>query len=144
MPISFNNIPQNIKVPLYWVEVDPSMAGIPTINLRALLVGTMLAGPTFGVTAATWATGNATFTTSAPHGAAVGTSVTISGVTPAGYNGTFTAATGTTASTLVVPIATNPGTYSSGGTVQVGALPAGAGRASPNVPMPIGSLEQAE
>lgn len=41
MPISFSNIPANIRVPLYWVEVDPSMAGIPTINLRALLVGIM-------------------------------------------------------------------------------------------------------
>ena len=41
MPISFANIPANIKVPLYWVEVDPSMAGLPTINLRALLVGIM-------------------------------------------------------------------------------------------------------
>lgn len=41
MPISFAQIPVNIKVPLYWVEVDPSMAGLPTLNLRALLVGTM-------------------------------------------------------------------------------------------------------
>jgi phage tail sheath gpL-like len=39
MPISFANIPANIKVPLYWVEVDPSMAGLATINLKALLVG---------------------------------------------------------------------------------------------------------
>jgi phage tail sheath gpL-like len=43
MPISFANIPANIKVPLYWVEVDPSMAGLPTINLRALLVGVKIA-----------------------------------------------------------------------------------------------------
>lgn len=42
MPISFAQIPSNIKVPLYWVEVDPSMAGLPSLNLRALLVGTML------------------------------------------------------------------------------------------------------
>jgi phage tail sheath gpL-like len=41
MPISFSNIPANIKVPLYYVEVDPSMAGLPSINLRALLVGIM-------------------------------------------------------------------------------------------------------
>ena len=41
MPISFANIPSNIKVPLYWVEVDPSMAGLPTLNLRGLLVGCM-------------------------------------------------------------------------------------------------------
>src|SRR6516165_155458 len=40
MPISFANIPANIKVPLYWVEVDPSMAGLPQINLKCLLVGT--------------------------------------------------------------------------------------------------------
>jgi phage tail sheath gpL-like len=41
MPISFANIPANIKVPLYWVEVDPSKAGLPSINLRALMVGVM-------------------------------------------------------------------------------------------------------
>lgn len=41
MPISFANIPANIKVPLYWVEVDPSMAGLPSINLKALMVGVM-------------------------------------------------------------------------------------------------------
>jgi phage tail sheath gpL-like len=41
MPISFAQIPSNIKVPLYWVEVDPSMAGLPSLNLKALLVGTM-------------------------------------------------------------------------------------------------------
>ncbi|MBR0940981.1 phage tail sheath C-terminal domain-containing protein [Bradyrhizobium liaoningense] len=44
MPISFANIPASIKVPLYWVEVDPSMAGLPTINLRALLAGVMVGG----------------------------------------------------------------------------------------------------
>jgi phage tail sheath gpL-like len=41
MPISFANIPANIKVPLYWVELDPSMAGLPSINLRALMTGVM-------------------------------------------------------------------------------------------------------
>ena len=44
MPISFSQIPSDIKVPLYWVEVDPSMAGLPQLGLRALLVGTALAG----------------------------------------------------------------------------------------------------
>jgi phage tail sheath gpL-like len=41
MPVSFANIPANIKVPLYYVEVDPSMAGLPSINLIALMVGVM-------------------------------------------------------------------------------------------------------
>jgi len=41
LPISFSQIPANLKIPLYWVEVDPSMAGLPTLKLPALLVGTM-------------------------------------------------------------------------------------------------------
>jgi phage tail sheath gpL-like len=42
MPISFNRIPANIKMPLYWVEVDPSKAGLPVNVLPALLVGIKL------------------------------------------------------------------------------------------------------
>lgn len=43
MPISFSSIPANIKVPLYWVEVDPSKAGLPSLRQPALLVGTKTA-----------------------------------------------------------------------------------------------------
>lgn len=43
MPISFSDIPQNLRVPLYWVEVDPSMAGLPTIRQAALMVGVKMA-----------------------------------------------------------------------------------------------------
>ena len=39
MPISFSNIPADLKIPLYWVEVDPSQAGIPMIHQPSLLVG---------------------------------------------------------------------------------------------------------
>jgi phage tail sheath gpL-like len=42
MPISFSQIPAEIKVPLYWVEVDPSMAGLPVLLQPALLAGTMI------------------------------------------------------------------------------------------------------
>ncbi|MCA1452842.1 phage tail sheath subtilisin-like domain-containing protein [Bradyrhizobium sp. BRP22] len=42
MPVSFNSIPQNWRMPLYWVEVDPSMAGYPRSRLTSLLIGTML------------------------------------------------------------------------------------------------------
>jgi phage tail sheath gpL-like len=41
MPVSFNQIPQNWRMPLYWVEVDPSQAGIPIFRNPALLVGQM-------------------------------------------------------------------------------------------------------
>ena len=39
MPISFANIPADWRLPLYWVEVDPSKAGLWTIHQPALLVG---------------------------------------------------------------------------------------------------------
>ena len=42
MPISFNSIPQNWRMPLYWVEVDPSMAGFPTSRLASLIFGIKL------------------------------------------------------------------------------------------------------
>jgi phage tail sheath gpL-like len=42
MPISFSNIPADLRVPLYWVEVDPSQAGLPMIHQPSLLVGTMI------------------------------------------------------------------------------------------------------
>ena len=88
-------------------------------DARAQKPGNVLWTGTFGITAITWATGNATITTAAPHGLAVGATVTIGGVTPPGYNGTFTTAAGTTGSTIVVPIATNPGAYVSGGAASV-------------------------
>jgi phage tail sheath gpL-like len=43
MPISFSQIPAEIKVPLYWVEVDPSRAGLPVLLQPALLVGIKIA-----------------------------------------------------------------------------------------------------
>jgi phage tail sheath gpL-like len=39
MPISFANIPANWRMPLYWVEIDPSKAGLPVIRQPCLLVG---------------------------------------------------------------------------------------------------------
>src|SRR5262245_6248125 len=41
MPISFSHIPALWRVPLYYVEVDPSKAGYPVNRLPTLLVGCM-------------------------------------------------------------------------------------------------------
>src|SRR6185312_8574554 len=41
MPISFNSIPANWRMPLYWVELDPSKAGLGMFPGRSLLVGIM-------------------------------------------------------------------------------------------------------
>jgi len=43
MPISYSQIPANWRMPLYWVEVDSSKAGLPINRLPTLLVGTWLA-----------------------------------------------------------------------------------------------------
>src|SRR5260221_14474145 len=41
MPIEFQNFPANWKLPLFWLEVDPSQAGLPVTREPALIVGTM-------------------------------------------------------------------------------------------------------
>lgn len=65
------------------------------------------------ITAASWAAtsgGQATFTTTVAHGLTSGNKVVVGGFTPTGWNGTYTATTGTTGSTIVVPLtAGNPG-----------------------------------
>ena len=43
MPIDFNQIPANWRMPLYWIETDPSMAGYPRSRLPSLLFGYKLA-----------------------------------------------------------------------------------------------------
>jgi phage tail sheath gpL-like len=39
MPVSFNNIPSSLRLPLFWVEVDPSQAGTFVNYQRALIIG---------------------------------------------------------------------------------------------------------
>jgi len=60
---------------------------------------------------------NITLSTTGIHGIAVGSLVLIEGITPSGYNGQWTAQIGTTNSTLVVNIGSNPGAITVAGTV---------------------------
>ncbi len=62
-------------------------------------------------------TTNITITTGSSHGILVGQTVVIAGVTPTGYNGTWTAQSGTTGTTLIVNIGSNPGVITGAGTV---------------------------
>jgi phage tail sheath gpL-like len=118
------------------------MAGLPSINLRALMIGTMLTGPSTGISAATWTAGETTFTTSSPLNLTVGQTITVEGVTPAEYDGNYTTITGTTGSTIVVTGPTlDPGTYTSGGLIV--ATDPSIADATPDVPIPIGSQAQA-
>lgn len=69
------------------------------------------------LTNAAWTGGQATYTTTSAHGVAPGQTFNIVGCTPAGYNGTFVAQPGTTGSTLIANIASNPGAISIEGTL---------------------------
>lgn len=63
-------------------------------------------------------TTNITITTENAHGIVQGDSVVISGTTPTGYNGTWTAQAGTTGSLLVLNIGSNPGNITTVGTAR--------------------------
>ena len=72
------------------------------------------------LTAISWAAtsgGTVTATTTSAHGVVAGNTFSISGCTPAGYNGTFVALAGTTVETLIYALATNPGAESVLGTL---------------------------
>ena len=75
-----------------------------TADLTAILKGTL------AITTVTWSASVVTATVPVPHGIPNGDIVqlTISGVTPAGYNGTFLC-TATGASTFTYPLVANPG-----------------------------------
>jgi len=68
------------------------------------------------VTGATWSGGTATVTVSAAHTMLVGTTVTVASIDPSGYNGTKVI-TAVTSTTIEYAVASDPGSYSSGGTV---------------------------
>lgn len=69
------------------------------------------------ITNATWTGGEATLTTTSSHGVIPGQYFQITGVSPTGYNGRFYALPGTTGTSLVYAVATDPGAYVSGGSL---------------------------
>lgn len=84
---------------------------------------TLIEAPQYGVwaanalTAITYSTGVVTATTTTAHGVLPGQYFSISGVTPSGYNGTWLALPGTTASTLVYAVPSSIGSESVLGTL---------------------------
>jgi hypothetical protein len=61
-----------------------------------------------------------TLVTGSAHGIAVDKKVTVSGVTPEAYNGTWTTQAGTTGSTIILNIGSNPGAVTVAGNVSLG------------------------
>jgi hypothetical protein len=72
---------------------------------------------TYTVTGATWTSGAATLTIGAGHSVVTGQTVKSSGNTPTGYNGTLLTITSTTSSAIKFAVASNPGAFSAGGTI---------------------------
>jgi hypothetical protein len=68
----------------------------------------------YGVGAAAWSSG--TVTVSAGVGSIAQGEITVSGISPSGYNGAFQI-TGSTPTSVSYALASNPGTYASGGSV---------------------------
>ena len=150
MPISFANIPSNIKVPLYWVELDPSMAGLPTINLRALLVGTMLTSSQKVSTAAV-AVGGTGYVVGNTINLANGVVLTVATVTTGAVATATVTNAGSIPSAAVPPtgpqaqVSTNgSGTGATFTLTWVANPNVGAGSALPEVPVAIGTQAQAD
>lgn len=75
-----------------------------------------LPGTAYTVTAASWSTGVATLTIGA-HNLIVNQHVKVASITPSGYNATDVVITAVTGTTISYAVASNPGAWSSGGTV---------------------------
>lgn len=79
--------------------------------------------PAVNLNALSWAStggGQITGTTAAAHGITVGSTFVISGAAPVGYNGTYVAIAGTSGSTIVAALASNPGASTAQGQILAG------------------------
>lgn len=72
------------------------------------------------IASGSWAGGIVTLTTASAHGVTVGSTVTIVGSTPAAYNGTFVATSGTTGTTLKYALVSDPGSLTVPGQLSAG------------------------
>ena len=132
--VTLSSTSSNVNGQLPWVDPGAGTSYLARLVADATVGGKLLVcdrlwhngGYTITSTAAqgviinagSWSGGSITYTTTAAHNIGVGQSIIVTGVSPSGYNGTFTTIAGTTGSTIVVT-ASNPGTYTSGGTVSL-------------------------
>lgn len=72
---------------------------------------------TFSVSGAAWSSGVATLTVASTRGLRVGEEVSVSGITPAGYDTDRAEITALTSTTISYAVSSNPGAYSAGGTI---------------------------
>jgi phage tail sheath gpL-like len=153
MPISFDSIPANWRMPLYWAEIDPSQAGLPIVRNIALIVGTMNAQTNKEVDSAVVAAGGTGHAVNDQITLQFGVVVTVGAVTA----GAITAATVTDAGSFPGGVTTPPNPLT-----QVSSTGAGIGASfnvtwvdslatndhggvgTPWVPKPIGTQAEAD
>ena len=97
---------------------EPNGRATPTLDFsqpwETRISASSCAETAINITGATWAAGVATYTATA-HTLATGDKTTVAGITPSGYN-VVGVATVLDANTFTIPVAGDPGAYSSGGT----------------------------
>jgi phage tail sheath gpL-like len=152
MPISFDQIPAQWRMPLFWAEVDPSMAGLPIVRQPALLVGTMmLSTKKLSATPPTVATPGSGYAVSDTVTVGHGTVLTVATVTTGGIATVTVTNAGSVASGAVPNNPVEATTLTGTGTGAFFNLTwiddvvvAGSGLGVPNVPKPIGTQTQAD
>lgn len=103
--VPFHQIPENLRIPLFWAEVDPTMANTNQQNQRTLVIGQQLSDPTkastavSGVLSINSSTSTLTFA-STPIGVAIGNYAFDTTTTTAISQGTRVTAVGATTVTL--------------------------------------------
>ena len=108
------DVPSNVKILIQFASTDgasPEYASFVVNLTNGAYLNTLGTQTPTGTT-------NISFTTGTSHNISVGNQVTISDVTPSAYNGTWTAQSGTTGSTLVLNIGNNPGAITVAGKVR--------------------------
>jgi len=97
---------------------DGSYAVLAVINEKSFSLGTRFSSR--NLTGQSWSANETTYTTGASHGITVGSTFTIVGSSPAGYNGTYVAVVGTTGATLKAAQLVTPGSSTVLGSIVAG------------------------
>lgn len=105
------------------IAVNDDQFQINAVNLFGNLEYAYFSTATKSVTGASWSLGTATLTYGASYTFATGDVISVTGVSPSGYNGLYVV-TGSTATTVSYAVVSNPGAYVSGGSIaNKGAVP---------------------
>ena len=112
-PTTLGGTPSGIQAQVSRVAGGAALSGCQTSCAWTTLSSQTIVAAQ-AITAASWSGNYVTFTTPSPHGLTPGRTFAIApNATPVGYAGTYTALNGTSGSTIIAYLATNPGPFTS-------------------------------